>query len=142
MEDFPLKINLSLSSYFPIWKNYLLLWSHSWSLNKNFSPKALKNAFKETTPYKYNKDLSFPTIPHKVSFKKSTSCGLLYPSPTKIIAFLVLKYQSMPLFEICIIFRCIQWKIGWSYPNIERLIFKKWFLPCPSLMLSLTTLSP
>jgi len=62
VEDFPLKINLS--SYFPILKDYLFFWSHSWSLNKNFSPEALKFFFKGTTPDKYSKDLTFPKISH------------------------------------------------------------------------------
>lgn len=40
--DFPHENTLSLSSYFPICKDYLLLESSSWSLNNDFIEKGLK----------------------------------------------------------------------------------------------------
>ena len=60
MGDFPLKINLS--SYFPILKDYLFFWFHSWSLNKNFSPEALKYFFLSLLKWFRDLNITLATI--------------------------------------------------------------------------------
>lgn len=78
---------------------------------------------KKLRQLRVNEDLPFSSASHKLSFKKSAFSGFLYPSPIKVTALMVLKYPSMPLYKIYIIFMCIMKKMGWSYTNTLRQCF-------------------